>query len=112
MSKRRGAGPPFFRQARLVKASELENGEAAAARALQLERDRRATECLAEVVKVLERYRCTFQVVTQTIYQDGRAPDLRSQVNVVPLDTPAPAAAADPSSKPAAATPNPGERSK
>jgi len=107
MSKRTGR-TPFFRQAHQL---TPESGEAAAARALGQERDRRAGECLAEVLKVLERYRCTFQVVVQDIFQDGRPPDRRSQVNVVPLDTlPAPAAVADPVSNGKPATPPGGSK--
>jgi hypothetical protein len=83
MSKR--PRTPFFRQAHLLPPA---SSEADAARSLELERAKRAERCLAEVVAVLERHRCAFQIVVQDIFQDGRPPDRRSQVNVVPLETP------------------------
>jgi hypothetical protein len=86
MSKRRGASPPFFRQAHLLKPAPA-GSETAAATQLAAERGRRAGACLAEVLQVLERYNCTFQIITQDIHRADQPGSQRvCQINVLPLE--------------------------
>lgn len=84
------------------------SNEAAAARELQQERDRRASAALAEVLAAMRRHGCGFQVIVQDLMVPGQpGSDRRCQVNVVALDPPATeatvfdAAPAAPNGKPA-----------
>lgn len=87
MAKYRSGRTPILRGVPRV---ERPSVELAAARSLQTERDRRAGECLAELLPLLARYRCGLQVVVQDILVPGQVgSERRCAVNVVPLDTPA-----------------------
>jgi len=103
MSKRRDTGtPPFFRQAHLLPTPKRGGfgQESAAAKTLQRERERRAQTCFQEIIALLDRYGCTFQVIVQEIQVAGQAGvDRRTQVNILALDTP-PAAAESGNGKP------------
>lgn len=98
---KRPRGIPHPRIAELVKGAGVrpldQGGEVAAAAALQRERERRAQTCHAELMELLERHRCTLQVVTQQIQVAGQAGVSQlCQVNVLPLDTPPPPASPAP----------------
>jgi hypothetical protein len=89
-----GSKRPHYRQAHLLAAP---SGEAAAARALQQERERRGQACFVELMALLERHRCTLQVIVQDIQTVGQGAVSRmTQVNVLPLDVaPAPVPAGE-----------------
>lgn len=113
MSKRPRNRAHLLTTRELLKRSGLKpaavSAEATAAAALERERQRRAQTCFQEVIALLDRYGCTFQVITQEIQIAGQAGvDRRTQVNVLALDNPpeapapAPAPSSENGSKPAA----------